>query len=62
MGDGDKGGGQTMVTRAAATAMVTMWAMAMVTKLVGNKEGEGEGGKGKFDGDKGGGRQRGEGR
>ncbi len=45
--------------RAAATATVTTWAMAMVTKLAGDKEGKGEGGKGKCDGNEGGGRQRG---
>ncbi len=38
---GNKGGGQTTVTRAAAMATATMWAMARVTKLVGNKEGKG---------------------
>ncbi len=32
---------------ATARAKVTTWAMAMVTRLMGNKEGKGEGGKGK---------------
>ncbi len=36
-------------------ATATMWAMAMVTRLVGNKEGKGKGGKGKCDSDEGGG-------
>ncbi len=57
-GDCDKGGGQTTVTRAAAMAMMTAWAMAMVTRLAGKEEGKDEGGKGKRDGDEGGRRQR----
>jgi hypothetical protein len=38
-----------MVTRAAAmaTVMATTWVMATVTRLTSNKEGKGEGGKGK---------------
>ncbi len=47
------------MTRAAATAMATTWVMGMVARLVGDKEGKGEGGKGKRNGNKGGGRQRG---
>jgi hypothetical protein len=47
------------VTRAAAMAMATMWVMATVTRLVGNKEGKGKGGKGKCNGNEGGGHQRG---
>ena len=35
--------------------------MATVTRLAGDKEGKGEGGKGNGDGDEGGGRQRGNG-
>jgi hypothetical protein len=31
-----------------------MWAMAMATRLVGDKEGKCKGGKGNIDGDKGG--------
>ncbi len=61
-GDGDKGGGQTTVTRAAAMTPASMWAMVMVTKLVGNEEGKGNGGKGKFDSNEGGGHQREQGR
>jgi hypothetical protein len=44
-----------MVTRVAATAMATSRVMVMVTRLAGNKEGKGEGGKGKCDGNEGGG-------
>ncbi len=43
-----------MVTRAVATATATIWTMAMVTRLAGNKEGKGTGGKGKCDGNEGG--------
>jgi hypothetical protein len=43
------------VMRAAAMATATMWAMVMVTRLAGNKEGKGKGGKGKCDSDEGGG-------
>ncbi len=51
----NKGGRQTTMTRAAVTATATMWAMAMATRLVDNKEGKGKGNKGKFDGNEGGG-------
>ncbi len=50
-----------MVTRGAATAMPTIWVMATATRLAGNDERKGEGGKGKCNGDEGGGRQRGQG-
>jgi hypothetical protein len=43
------------VTRAAVAATATMWAIAMATRLAGNKEGKGKGGKGKCNGDEGGG-------
>ena len=43
-------------TRAMATVTATMWVMAMVTRLAGNEEGKGEGGKGDGDVDEGGGR------
>ncbi len=39
--------------------MATMWAMATAMRLAGDKEGKGKGGKGKCDGDEGGGRRRG---
>jgi hypothetical protein len=35
------------VSTVAATAMVTTWVMTTVTRLAGDKEGKGEGGKGK---------------
>ncbi len=48
-----------MVTRATVMAMgtatVTMWAMAMATRLAGNKESKGEGGKGNDTGNEDGG-------
>jgi hypothetical protein len=44
---------------AKATAKVTIWAMMTATRLVGDEEGKGEGGKGNDDGDKGGRRGRG---
>ncbi len=50
-----------MAMRALATAMVAMWAMAMTTRLAGNKEGKGKGGKSNGDGDEGGGQRRGQG-
>ncbi len=50
-GDGEEGGRQMTVTRAAGTATATMWAMATVTRLVSKEKGKSEGGKGKFDGD-----------
>ena len=59
--DGNKCGRQLTVTRAMVTVMATTWVMAMVTRLAGNKEGKGEGGKGDGNGDEGGGRQRGNG-
>ena len=51
------------MTATSAMAMVTAttWVMAMVTRLAGDKEDKGEGGKGDGDGDEGGGRQRGNG-
>ncbi len=51
-----------MVMRAAVLATPTMWAMAMVTRLAGNDERKGKGGKQKCDGDEGGGHQRRQGR
>ena len=57
-GDDDKRGGQATesngeggrrltASRAMATVTATMWVMATVTRLAGNKEGKGEGGKGR---------------
>jgi hypothetical protein len=57
-GDDDKVGGQATAsngeggrrltaTRAMATATATTWMMAVVTRLVGDEEGKGEGGKGR---------------
>ncbi len=48
-----------MVTRVAAMATVTMWAIVMATRLEGNKERKGKGDKGKCYGNEGGGHQRG---
>ena len=48
-------------TRVMVTVTATMWVMATVTRLAGDKEGKGEGGKGDDDGDEGGRRQRGNG-
>ncbi len=48
-----------MRAAAAATAMATMWAMATATRLAGNREGKGMDGKGKCNGNEGGGQQRG---
>ncbi len=45
--------------RAVATATASMWAMATGVRLVGNKEGKGEGSKGKWDDKEGGRCQRG---
>jgi hypothetical protein len=42
---------------AMVTATATTWLMATVTRLVGDKEGNGEGGKGDGNGDEGGGRR-----
>ena len=50
-----------MATRAMATVTATTWLMATVTRLAGNEEGKGEGGKDDGNGDEGGGRQRGNG-
>ncbi len=47
-------------TRAMATVKMTTWAMAMVTRLAGNKEGKGKGRKGDCNGNEGGGQQRGQ--
>ena len=41
-----EGGRQLKATRAMATVMATTWVMAMVTRLVGDEEGKGEGGNG----------------
>ena len=61
-GDGDKVGGQatasngkggrrlTVTSRAMVMVMATTWVMEMVTRLVGNEKGKGEGGKGDDDG------------
>ena len=59
--DSNKGGRQLMATRAMGMVTATMWLMAMVTRLAGDKEGKGEGGKGDGNGDEGGGQQRGNG-
>jgi hypothetical protein len=40
--------------RVAVMAKATMWAMVMATRLAGDKEGKGKGGKGKCDGNEGG--------
>ncbi len=60
-GNCDKDGRQTTVMRAAATATVTILAMVTATRLGGNKEGKGKGDKGEWDGNEGGGDQRGQG-
>jgi len=44
-----------------ATVTAMTWVMVMVTRLAGDKEGKGVGGKGNGDGDEGGGRRRGNG-
>jgi hypothetical protein len=54
-GNGNKGGWQAMETRVMATTMATMWVMATMMRLMGNKEGKGKRGKGDDDGNKGGG-------
>ena len=57
-GDDDKVGGQATAsngeggrrltaTRAMATVTTTTWVMATVTRLAGDEEGKGEGGKGR---------------
>jgi hypothetical protein len=58
----DEGGRQTTATRAIAMAKLTKWAMAMATRLAGNREGKGKGGKGDGNGNEGGGQQRGQGK
>ncbi len=55
-GNCNKDGGQRTVTRVVAMAMPTMRAMATATRLAGNDERKGKGGKGKCNGDEGGGR------
>ncbi len=55
--DGNEGGRRLTVTR----AMATTWLMATVTRLAGDEEGKGEGGKSDGDGDEGGGRRSGNG-
>ena len=42
-----KGGRQLTVTRVMAKVTATTWVMAMVTRLAGDEEGKGEGGKGR---------------
>jgi hypothetical protein len=59
--DGNKGGRRLTATRAMAAVTATTWVMATMTRLAGNKEGKGEGGKGDGDSDEGGGRRRGNG-
>jgi hypothetical protein len=68
-GDGNKGGGgergwwqgqQAMRAMARKRAMVrAARVMAMVTRVAGNKEGDGKGGKGNSDNNEGGGQRRG---
>ncbi len=58
--NGNKGGGRLTATRAMATVKGSMWAMAMVTRLAGDKEGKGEGGKGDCNSNEGGGQRRGQ--
>ena len=41
-----KGGRQLTVTRAMAMVTATTWVMETVTRLAGDEEGKGEGGKG----------------
>ncbi len=47
--------GQATATRVMAMAMATTWALAMATRLAGDKEGMGKGGKDDGDGNEGGG-------
>jgi len=42
-----KGGRRLTATRAMAMVTAITWVMAMVTRLAGNEEGKGEGGKGR---------------
>ncbi len=58
--NGNKCGGQFTAIRAMAMVKAMAWVMVMVTRLVGNKEGKGEGSKGNCNGDEGFGRQRGQ--
>ncbi len=44
-----------MATRATATGLVSMWAMAAATRLAGDEEGKGKCGKGNDNDDEGGG-------
>ena len=44
--DGNEGGRGLTATRVMATVTATTWLMATVTRLAGDKEGKGEGGKG----------------
>jgi hypothetical protein len=50
-----QGGGCATATRAIAMATAMVWAIATVTRVVGNIESNGKGGKGNGDGNKGGG-------
>jgi hypothetical protein len=45
--DGNKGGRRLTATWAMATVTATTWVMATVTRLAGDEEGKGEGGKGR---------------
>ncbi len=53
----DEGDRQAMVTRVMAMVKANTWAILMVKRLTGNKEGKGDGGKGNGNGTEGGGRQ-----
>jgi hypothetical protein len=55
LANGNKVGGQTTGTRAAAAATATMWVMGRAMRLGGHKERKGKGGKGKCNGNEGGG-------
>jgi hypothetical protein len=48
------GDGRVTATWAMVMVMAMTWAMGMVTRLAGNKEGKGNGGKGDGDGNEGG--------
>ncbi len=52
--NGDESSGQAVATRGMTAVTATMWVMAMVTMLAGDKEGKGKGGKGDGNNDKGG--------
>jgi hypothetical protein len=58
---GDEGGGQATAMRELAAMMSTTWVMVTCTRLVGNKEEKGKGGKGNDDSNEGGRQQRGQG-